>query len=137
MAISDYEEENEQAKFNAGLDTLKRLSEILTDYRKVSSNPLIPTEVRQESRISLLKQFFIQASPLLPVDYVNNNKIEILNIKPHMILVHEKHTFNFKENRQQYNFDLDTQLDIFFVDIQMKLQEQGYFMPSSEDGEMF
>ena len=57
--------EQEQASFNMAVDTLRRLGEILREIKLISTDSELSNERKQETKINLVKQFFIQSTPLL------------------------------------------------------------------------
>lgn len=128
----------EEAVFNMALDTLSRLGEILREIKTNTSNPEIPKEIKQEIKVNQTRQFFVQASPLLPVEYVEENLDEIMNLKPKQIRIMEKgesSSVKFKGYDAVYSPELEIYLDKLLIKLQIKLQERGHFMPSPEKEE--
>lgn len=125
------EEERVQAPFNMALDTLKRLSDILKDIRIFSSTLEIGKGERQEIKVSLVKQFFIQSTPLLEEDAIEKYKEQVLALKPTL-----KKILNRKglvvEIISDYNSELETKLDNIVIELQLELQKKGHFMPEAD-----
>jgi len=133
------EEYNEPAKFNMAIDTLKRLSRILEDIKNVTYSS-ISVETKQILKIDLVKQFFIQASPLLKDEYVKTKKDEILEIKPATVDKIESPSMKasrFKGTFVKYDNNLNNKLDLLLIEIQQELQKDKYFMPPVEEEEGF
>lgn len=121
-----------KAPFNMAINTLERLGEILTQIRKVSSDPFMPSADKQLMKVSLSRQFFIQASPLLNEDVVKDYEEKLLSLKPQKAKI----TKNGKPTGQEkiiFNSDLDNTLDQFVLQIQRELQKERYFMPPKKD----
>jgi hypothetical protein len=136
----DYHEEKEDAKFNMALDTLKRLGKILEEIKQADYNSVIPLELKQAIKIGNVKQFFIQASPLLPNKTITEYKSKILNLKPKNIPQYENDGYSCDKFRGYilvFDNELDYKLNEILIELQQKLQEQKYFMPPAEDEGLF
>ena len=139
MADQSFEssyDNDEKAVFNMALDTLKRLGETLREVKQLSYKTDYTIETRQAVKIGLIRQFFVQASPLLPTKKVNDYKKEILNFAPAVIDLRQKKSFGNDVSvgtRIVYNSKLDFRLDEILIDLQIILQEKGHFMPDAED----
>ena len=138
---SEFEMEGkEQGKFNMAIDTLKRLSMILDEIRKVTSDLELPSNFIQVKKISLIKQFFIQSCPLLEEEFRKEKQQYVINLKPKIIPVYDNKPYsNQKRVGTAYAYDLalDIELDTLLIDIQMNLQEKGVFMPPKEEEGLF
>jgi len=138
--VEERENEIEDAKFNMALDTLKRLGNILFEIKQLSFNDEFTDSGKQIIKINLVKQFFLQSSPLLPKTIVGEFKKEILNLKPKMIRIGEKSSYgavNFIGSEPAFNWVLEIRLDELLIELQGKLQEQKYFMPPAESEDMY
>jgi len=126
----------DKAVFNMALDTLKRIGEILKEIKMLEYKIQFPLEVRQAVKIGLVKQFLVQASPLLPDDDVKKYQPEILKLKSVTIQVRQKRSLQAPLNlgpQIVYDEKLAIKLDTLLIELQLILQKKGYFMPSSED----
>jgi len=124
------------AVFNMALSTLERLSDILREIRMLSTQFFLASEVRQEQKLELVKQFFLNSVPMLKVEQVKPfqkrmNDFRMLRIN----LIQRKTgtTSSQKGNTTVFSQGLELKLNDFLVDLQLSLQEQRYFMPSKKD----
>jgi len=130
--------EENQAVFNMALDTLKRLGKILEEVKYLQYKKEYSIDVLQSIKIGLIKQFFVQASPLLPETVVEKYKKEILGLKSKHINVIENRCLNDSKNigtKLKYDEKLEIRLDEILIELQMILQKEKYFMPSEEEGD--
>ena len=128
--------ETESAVFNMALDTLKRLGKNLEEQKNLVFKTEYSTEVQQVMKIGLVKQFFVQASPLLPEDTVKKYKTEVLKLRPKMQQVRQQSVLGCTEvvgNRLAYSEELEIRMDEITIELQMIIQKEKYFMPSVED----
>jgi len=136
----EYTGDNEKAKFNMAIDTLKRLGIILIDIKDNSNNIESNTVTNQLKKINLTKSFYIHSAPLLSKDFKEENGEKLLKCK----LNNKKHIQN-RSGRSGiimgeypvYDFDLDFYLDNILVMIQEDLASKGMFMPPKETEAMF
>jgi hypothetical protein len=118
--------EPEKAPFNMAQDTLKRLGKILEEIKALSYRDDLTMEVRQAIKIGLLKQFFIQSSPLLPEEEVKNYKLETLKLKSKVVktVQHQSWDASIVTGQQIiYDEELEFRLDEILIEIQMILQK--------------
>jgi len=130
------DEEQESAKFNMALDTLKRLGKTLEEIKQLAYKIEYSIETRQAVKLGLIKQFFIQSSPLLPKDQVEKYKEEILSLKPAMVNVLKMGSMNntlYSRTQIIYNEKLEIRIDEILIELQMILQKEKYFMPPAEE----
>jgi len=132
--MSSYEKEDTeitQAPFNMALDTLKRLSDILKDIRIFSTTLSINKGDRQEVKVSLVKHFFIQSTPLLEDTILKKYKDKILKLKPiYKKIINKKG--EVIEIVPCFNPELDGNLDNIIIKLQVELQKKGHFMPKGD-----
>ena len=95
------QEETESAVFNMALDTLKRLGIILSEIKGLAYKTDLTLEILQQIKIHLVKQFFIQASPLLP----EKSQFNYLWLSPTTL-----RECYFREGRNQSRFKSMTEL---------------------------
>jgi len=136
--MPDYNKPEETgAPFNMAIATLQRLSELLQEIKTISSDPEYPLEIRQSRKITLVKQFFIQATPLLPKEIIKECEKEILDLKPKIIKRVQQDGWLSSSAQTYYeaifDFNLDRILDEILIKIQSNLQKEKYFMPSKTD----
>lgn len=130
------ETHSEQAVFNMALDTLKRLGKNLEEQKMLEYKIQFSMEVRQAVKIGLVKQFFIQATPLLPADTVTEYKDKVLKLKSTTVKLRQKRTLQAPLNlgpQIVYDENLSIELDTIIIELQIVLQEKGYFMPPADD----
>jgi len=136
MDMTEDTNTEEQAVFNMALDTLKRLGKNLEEQKALSYKPEYPIAILQKIKIGLVKQFFVQASPLLPADVVKKYKDEILSITPKTRTSWSKGSMcadKFNGTDIIYDEGLEIRLDEIIIELQMILQKEKYFMPSADD----
>ena len=132
------DEQPEDAKFNMALDTLRRIGAIFEHIKNLYLDRTMSDEIRQKIKIELVKQFFIQASPLLPIPTVAKYRQEILEIEPKRTKTYQKNgggSTDYIGDSLSYNSNLDFKLDMIVIELQQILQEKKYFMPPAEDDE--
>jgi len=124
------------APFNMALNTLERIGEILREIKRVSIDSALNKDFAQTIKINLVKQLYIQSTPLLPSKDVEDLKT-ILDLKPNAVRVvkNKGYGLNERTNKLKDKFDpeLDLLLDNYTIEIQLKLQAVGYFMPPKND----
>jgi len=136
MEEKNNEAESEKAVFNMALDTLQRLGKNLQEQKELSYKYELPEYVLQAIKIGLVKQFFVQASPLLPEETVKKYRKEILSLSPKLKETYKKHPGNADEligSQPFYDIYLEVRLNEIIIELQMILQKEKYFMPSYED----
>lgn len=118
----------EKAPFNSALDLLERLSNILTHITKVKQNLMIDRNQRQGLVLDLVKDYYIQAIPLLSSAARESLK-NILELKQTEATV-TRNDRPTGEKRMIYSDAVETQINKAMIEIQMDLQDVGkYFMP--------
>ena len=130
----------ESAKFNMALDTLRRIGLIFEQIKNLYLDDNKSNEIKQATKLQLVKQLFIQASPLLSDTYVSNNLDKVLKLKPKRVKTYEKNgggSTNYIGESLKYDQDLDIKLDTIIIELQQTLQEKQYFMPPNQDTGMF
>ena len=134
--MAEENQEQSRAPFNMALNTLERLGKILDQIKMISSITYLDKTIQQTAKLKLLKQFFIQSAPLLPSDFVKKHTSKILNLK--MI---EKIIINNSSipigTKSFFDDNIEIQIDNYLINIQLSLQEEGYFMPQSEEDELY
>jgi hypothetical protein len=135
--VDEYDMPQEEAKFNMALDTLQRLGEILRQVKNVSISPELEQGLKQRTKLILLKQFFIQASPLL--DSKNKDALSkgVFKIQENKQRVIGKTSGKFLGYQTTYNPDLEDEIDLMFIKLQDELQKQKYFMPPKDESALF
>lgn len=128
----------DSAPFNMALATLERLSELLKEIKNVSLGFTegvgysLPTGETQYAKYKLIKQFFIQAVPLLKEKEEGIIEVEFKKLRPSSRKVNDRYG-KYKGEQLVYNEQLEQQLDKLLITIQNFLQADGYFMPPRED----
>jgi hypothetical protein len=132
--------ELEKAPFNIAQDTLKRLSQTLDEIKQLAYKTDYDMETRQAVKIGLVRNFFVQSSPLLLEDFVKKYKLEILKLRPKIVRIIQNRTWNESKYVGQqiiYDEELEFRLDEILIELQIVLQKEGYFMPRAEDEESY
>ena len=73
--------EETKAPFNMAINTLERLGELLREINKIEQNIFLSLEQKQYYKVLAVKQFYIQASPLLTKDQRNDIGGAILSLE--------------------------------------------------------
>tara|TARA_R100001530_G_scaffold135690_1_gene113553 strand:+ start:426 stop:854 length:429 start_codon:yes stop_codon:yes gene_type:complete len=132
MALSERET---PAPFNMAIDTLQRLGEILREIKQVSTLVLEDAVKSQTMKLDLVKQFFLNAIPLLHEDVIEKYKDKIIDLKPAV----QKIPFDARRGERPkgtmivHSPMLDNLLNNYLLELQSELQKNRYFMPSSKD----
>jgi hypothetical protein len=124
MAYDYYDSE---APFNMAVATLMRLDAILQQMRSLDYQYPFDSVEKQKACLGLLKNFYIQASPLLS-DTEQKKYSPILNLTI-------KQRSRLKSGSQKLCASYDTELDLkiakYLIEIQTTLRK--YFMPKGRD----
>lgn len=138
-------EENEETKedgksavFNMALDTLQRLGRILDEIKNLQYKTEHTIHILQSIKVGLVKQFFIQASPLLPEKSVKKYQKDILNLIPKVVELVRNRSGGGRERLGlvfRFDRDLEIRLDQILIELQLILQKEKYFMPSEDEGD--
>jgi len=118
-----------EAPFNMAIATLMRLDSILQQISKLDFMFPFDSAEKQKSYLGLVKQFYINAIPLL--------KDEDLNTYGTILEINLNKKISIKSGSQKinasYNPELELKLNKFLVDLQYKLKK--YFMPKGDSRE--
>lgn len=129
--------QQEKAPFNMALNTLERIGDILRLITKNSYEMTFPPEIRQAIKVQLVKELFINSSPLLSETVVTKYKPKFLKMKPFVkTILKEQSAGDYSKSQQEkheFSFTLESELDVFILDISRELQKERYFMPPKED----
>lgn len=123
------------APFNMAIATLMRLDKILQNIRDLAESPF-SAEIRQEMHLYYVKQFYLNAVPLLPDKLPEKFKflLDLNMVEKEKI---ENSGFTTKKTGQKklfYNPELELKLNKALQDIQIMLQQnERLFMPSKAD----
>lgn len=118
----------EKAPFNSALDLLERLSNILTHITKVKQNTFLDLHDKQGYVLSLVKDYYVQAIPLLSQEARKNLK-KVLSMKQAEAFIVENGRTT-KRRRKIYTDEVENQINDILIAIQTDLQDVGkYFMP--------
>lgn len=124
-----------KAPFNMAINTLERLGNILVEIKQITNEDFSDSE-KQKIKVNLVKQFFIQATPLLKVEDVKEKRREILKLSPKIIKQFRNRVGDTPVPMgytNVYDIALENKLDGIIIDLQMLLQNGKYFMPSGSD----
>ena len=86
-------------------------------------------------KLDLVKQFFLNAIPLLNEDVIESYKDKIIGLKPmvHKIPFDARRGEKPKGMQIVHSPQLDNLLNNYLLELQLELQKNRYFMPSSKD----
>lgn len=138
-----FEEYNSSAPFNMALFTLQKIHNILRMITTISSTYIIDEEGEkflapgksQHLKYKLVKQLYIQAIPLFDKKTTGEwkketlKKIRAVSLKVGGRYMNKKLVARFP----CYEDKIDNELDDLTIEIQEKLQDEGYFMPPKTD----
>ena len=126
--MGDYRYWDEEVPFNMAVATLMRLDAILKEIRNL--NYLYPRDSaeKQKSYIELVKQFYLNAIPLLKDEDSEKYKEEILGMQI-------KKKAGIKSGTQTCSYIYDSKIDYRLNEILIELQQKlkPYFMPKGKD----
>ena len=118
----EFTSQQSSAPFNMALATLERISDILREITKVSKDIFMPKEAKQAIKVELVRQLFINASPLLPEDVVAKYIDGFLKLAVNTKVIVEKNHGGASQvtNHTQiiYSNVLESTLDMFMINIQ-------------------
>ncbi len=128
-------EESGKAAWNMALATLKEIRDVLKEIRFISTFPQGTPGEAQHTKWRLVKQLFVQSTPLLEDHRQPAIKTALDKLKPAWV---KNVSGGYMVTRAQgyaERFDpkFDADLDDITVMIQDALQAEGYFMPPKED----
>jgi len=130
-------EETEVAKFNMAIATLQDARLILRDIKRASASMEYPLELRQEMKVGLVKQFFVQTAPLLKPEVVKKYHTRVMQLTSTQMVPVDPNTGKQSPPKKRYDSNLEMELDVILIEIQQELQKEKMFMPPSDDGGMF
>jgi hypothetical protein len=134
-------ENPKEARFNMAIDTLMRLGNLLREIKDVYQNTRYSDEgFMQYIKYKLVRTFFIQSIPLLPSKHVEDLKRRVFNLKPKMSTVIERRfgdAYVKKGLRNFFSQEFEDELDDILINIQIILKDEGMFMPSKDDSDLF
>ena len=136
MGYQNDEESGGNAPFNLALTTLMDIRQILREIRWVSTYDMGQTPGQnQHTKWKLVKQLFIQSTPLLKDEKQAEIKKNLDKISPKWIKkVDAKYMYVGKSGfAERFDPGVDKALDEVTIQIQDALQAEGYFMPPHED----
>jgi len=125
-----------KAPFNMAVNTLERLAYILSQIRAVGVDPFLSPEKKQAIKVHLVRQFIVQASPLLPEDIAKKYTDQLPQLRPKEANVIRKEGMNMKKVNQKkevFDWELEDKLDQLIVEVERHLQNEGYIMPPKDD----
>lgn len=119
--------------------TLMRINNILQEIKDISiKTELHPNNVNylskgrgQHMKLKLVKDLFIQSVAFLPTKEVDVLWNKINSLKPEYRTTSD---YNNKYKVAHFNSEIEESLDLFLIEIQMKLQNKGFFDPTKKWG---
>lgn len=122
------------APFNMAIATLMRLDEILKESKNLIYliNDL---GVRQETKIDLLRSFFLNSVPLLKPEEVDEFSwiLELETLKREELIKNAGQNKPSGKLKPFFDKEIELKINKAFVSIQQRLQEGHYFMPPKKD----
>lgn len=116
------------APFNMALATLKRLDIILTDIKNLDCMYLHDTAEKQKAFITLVKQFFFNAIPLLSEEDIEKYQEEILKIE---LRKQSVVSGGVQSIRYTYDKKVNNRFSEILIELQTTLKK--FFMPKGSD----
>jgi hypothetical protein len=124
----EYANREGDAPFNMAVATLMRLDTILQQIRTIDFLFQSDSPDKQKAHIGLVKQFYINAIPLLA-------DAEVTDYKDRVLKIELKSTSRVKAGNQSmryyYDKDIEMELNTILIELQQKLKK--YFMPKAKD----
>jgi hypothetical protein len=130
--MEEYTAQDSKAPFNMAIATLMSLRQTLDHIRNIEARIDFPAEERQRIKIELVKRFYVDSCPLLMDKKVVGKHESVLDIEPVVFVCVDNKTHK-QRKRIRYCFQLNKKLDIVLRDIQIELQNKGYYMPPKDD----
>ena len=137
--------ESNKTEFNMANSTLQRLDGILKAINDISiRTELLPNNQNflkkgrgQHMKLKLARDLFVQSVALLSPEDVEPLKIKVQGFKPCYKIVELWNCGNKEKAKvSDYNAELEESLDDFIIELQIKLQKKGFFMPSQNKEEL-
>ncbi len=128
--------QSKEAPFNMAIATLKRLDEILVEIKTASSMTVLDPVISQSIKINLVRQFFLNAIPLLEEKDIKRFRKTIFSLretKRKKISNSAYGESKVGEMVSVYDYRMDLYLDNILVEVQLALQKNRFFMPSSNN----
>ncbi len=142
----DTDEHQIAAPFNNALASLELLHKISDLIVRISANQSVdindPNSISpgksQHMKYRVVRQYFIMAIVLIPPDqteWIEEMKTRVFGFESQLVYAKQVDT---NQNKQIgiieiYDKDFEMLLDVTLMDIRVKLQEEGYFMPPKHD----
>lgn len=132
-------DEGNKIDFNMAQATLMRIDNIFKEIKEISIRTELPQNnpsflrkgKGQHMKLKLTRDLFVQAVPLLSTGDVELLRNKMQGLKPLYKAMEVWNSGNKeKVNVALYNEGLEQSLDDFIIDLQIKLQKKGFFMPS-------
>ena len=126
----------ETAPFNAALNTLERITNLINllgMYKLKAVEGDMTQGTAMHARWEALKQLFIQACPLLKDENEAKIKTMLDSVKKLPIKALQNSGGAVIKHQQQYDADIDKQIDMIEMTIENFLQAEGFFMPPKRD----
>lgn len=129
------------APFNFALGTLEKIHNILVKITNISALYSIESDMSeaeaQHIKYNLVRQLFIQATPLYNKEkhktWKSDTYKELKKIKEELKFVQQFNQGKLIGHRALFDPIINDKLDDITIEVQEKLQEEGYFMPSKKD----
>lgn len=126
-----------KAPFNMAIATLERIHNILTKIASISSDPIIPSDVKQSIKVQLVKDLFIQSCALLKPKVEQDIRKDFLELQPKSLQIIQSNGYgSYKKTDQQkevYDWELEKKLNTLILKVQRELYYENYFMPPKKD----
>lgn len=138
MAKEDKDERRETAPpFNMAIASLERVNNLLIEFKNllaynISNGKPVDLVERQVTALRLVRQTFLAAAPLLKITVVKELEKKIDALKP-KVIPEVNRVGPTGKNIFAYSMELDNTLEKRVLEIVLKLQEEGYFMPPKND----
>lgn len=147
MADNPDEFQVEEGKFNAAVETLMKISAILSKIETVSTEYVLFTNMSgialtagqaQHTKHRLVKMLLLRAAPLMKsVERTEEIYKDILGIKLKVNNKVDNLTGNISSVVEEFDPEIDVKLDIIILKIEAELQKGKHFMPDKSKNKMF
>ena len=126
-------DESNKAPFNMALSVLDKINKILIEIKKASVYKM------QDEKYQMVLQFHIQSIPLISNKEGKKRMTELKTILRNITPGRRSVLMNGYFDRYEpcFNRKVDFELDDVLEEIQVLLQNEGYFMPSKDEEDVY
>lgn len=126
--MEGYPQREGEAPFNMAVATLMRLDTLLQNLRMIDFLYTSDSAEKQKAHISIVKQFYINAIPLLQDEDIKSYKDRVLKVE---LKTSSRIRSGNQSVKYYYDKKIELQLNEILIELQQKLKK--YFMPIGRD----